>query len=157
MPLLPKIPAFLRQLKHKNPSGATSGVFQYSEKMEISIWEWLAKEPELFQAFNDFMEGNRGSRTSWVQWFPIQERLIDGFDTKQGDTLLVDVAGGYGHDISHFREVFPQASGRLVLEDLPMVINDIGDLHPSIEKVPLDFFNPQTIVGMSSLSHVLKR
>jgi len=150
MPLLPNVPAFLQQLKYQNPSGASSGVFQYSKKIDISIWEWLATEPELFRACNEFMEGNRGSRTSWVKWYPVQEQLLDGFDANQGDTLMVDIAGGYGHDVAQFRETFPQAPGRLVLEDLPMVINAIGGLHPSIEKVAFDFFTPQVIVGRSS-------
>jgi len=61
--------------------------------------------------------------------------------------LLVDVAGGRGHDIQAFKKAFPNKKGRLVLEDLPAVIDDISELDEGIERVKYDFFTPQPIKG----------
>jgi hypothetical protein len=35
---------------------------------------------------------------------------------------MVDVAGGRGHDLKKFRAKFPHAPGRLIVEDLPQVL-----------------------------------
>ena len=69
--------------------------------------------------------------------------------------MLVDVGGGRGHDVSAFRRrmgpEFPEG-GRVVLEDLPAVLEDAGKLEEGVEKVGYDFFTPQVVVGESPLS-----
>ncbi|OJJ82982.1 uncharacterized protein ASPGLDRAFT_75047 [Aspergillus glaucus CBS 516.65] len=93
------------------------------------------------------MEVDRGSRPSWLEWFPVKECVIDGFDCTISDTLLVDAAGGRGHDIQAFLKKFPEASGRLIVEDQPHVIEDIRDLDQSIERIGFDLFDKQPIKG----------
>jgi hypothetical protein len=61
--------------------------------------------------------------------------------------LLVDIGGGLGHDLAAFHARFPSLSGRLILQDLPAVINDIEELSPSIERTVYDFFTPQPVKG----------
>lgn len=156
MSVIGNVPQFLRENKHKNSSGGTSGVFQFTRKNDELIWLWLATQPELFDACNSFMEGNRGSRPSWVTWFPIQERVIDGFNAAHGDTLLIDVGGGRGHEVAGFHRAFPSAPGKLYLEDLPHVINDVLDLDPAIERLPQDFFAPQAVQGTSTITAPVK-
>jgi hypothetical protein len=41
---------------------------------------------------------------------------------------------------------FPE-NGRVVLEDLPAVLDDAGKLEEGLEKVEQDFFTPQVVVG----------
>jgi hypothetical protein len=96
------------------------------------------------------MTGVRGSRPHWVHWFPIQEELINGSSGKDEDVLLVDVGGGKGHDLNKFITTFPDAKGRYVLEDLPVVIDDTYNRNPRIEAVKHDFFQKQPIQGMKS-------
>ena len=79
----------------------------------------------------------------------MKERVIDGFDCTISDTLLVDAAGGRGHDIQAFLKKFPEASGRLIVEDQPHVIEDIRDLDQSIERIGFDLFDKQPIKGPS--------
>lgn len=95
------------------------------------------------------MTGVRGSRPHWVHWFPVQEELINGSSGKDEDVLLVDVGGGKGHDLNKFITTFPDAKGRYVLEDLPVVIDDTYDRNPRIEAVKHDFFQEQPIQGIS--------
>ena len=48
------------------------------------------------------------------------------------DILLVDVGGGKGHDLIKFSTKYPSARGRLVLQDLPSVIQNLEGLSPGI-------------------------
>lgn len=148
MPTLVKIPEFLQKINFKNPEGAVNGPFNYAENFPETIWVWFAQSPDGLDTCNTFMEADRGSRPSWLEWFPVKEQLLDGYDASKGDVLLVDVAGGRGHDIQAFREKFPDVPGRLVVEDLPHVIDDIRNLDASIEKVKFNLFDPQPIKGI---------
>jgi hypothetical protein len=88
-----------------------------------------------------FFEADRGSRPNWVDWFPVQEKLLQNFSPGQDDLVLVDVAGGRGHEVSAFLDKFPELPGRYVLQDLPHVLSDeILVLNPRIEKKEMDFW-----------------
>jgi len=54
------------------------------------------------------MEGVRSSRPAWADWFPVQERILDDVKTESDAVVLVDVAGGRGHDLEAFRAHFPK-------------------------------------------------
>lgn len=157
MPTLAKVPEFLRKNGFKNPEGATTGPLNYAENFPQSVWEWFASDPGKFDVCNTFMEADRGSRPSWLEWFPVEDRIINGFDATHGDKLLVDVAGGRGHDTEAFHQKFPDKPGRLVVEDLPHVIEDIRDLDSSIERVGFNLFEKQPIQGTvtTSVYHML--
>ncbi|KAJ6004204.1 S-adenosyl-L-methionine-dependent methyltransferase [Penicillium canescens] len=49
----------------------------------------------------------------------------DTRDESKDQLLLVDLGGGRGHGIAYFASRFPDAPGRLILEDLPPVIDCI--------------------------------
>ncbi|GKZ29847.1 hypothetical protein AbraIFM66950_006708 [Aspergillus brasiliensis] len=146
MPTLAKVPEFLRNTNFQNPSGALNGALQYAEKTDKSLWDWVPTQPGFLDACNTFMEADRGSRPSWLEWFPVKERIIDGFDGSESDVLLVDVAGGRGHDLVAFQSKFFEVEGRLILEDLPHVVAEATQ-HPKIEHVPFDLFQAQPIQG----------
>ncbi|KAL2847753.1 S-adenosyl-L-methionine-dependent methyltransferase [Aspergillus pseudoustus] len=95
------------------------------------------------------MEGDRGSRPGWVEWFPVEEQgLLAGFSGGDEDVFLVDVAGGRGHDIKAFKEKSPHARGRFVLEDLPHVVEQsLPELEQRVGKVGFDLFKPQPVKG----------
>lgn len=77
-------------------------------------------------------------------FYPVKERLFDGFDTSNKDAvLLIDVGGGFGHYTEELLSKFPNCPGRLILQDLPPVIGRIQQLHPRIEKMEYDFFTEQ--------------
>lgn len=96
--------------------------------------------------------------------YPVEETLFPGTDGSPDAPLLVDVAGGLGHDIHEFKKFYPNHPGvsstftvratttdkllkKLVLQDLPVVINDVKDIDPSIELMPHDFLTEQPIKG----------
>lgn len=60
------------------------------------------------------MGNTMDARRYWVDWYPVQERILDGFDKgekrEEGEEegiCIVDVGGGKGHDLMQFEERFP--------------------------------------------------
>lgn len=105
------------------------------------------------QQFHQHMGGVNQGRASWLDFYPVQERLVDGFDGSPDAVMLVDVGGGYGHDLDAFRRRNIDAPGRLVLEDLGVALGQITDLHPKIERLEHDFFTEQPIKGKHQPAH----
>ncbi|KAF4980247.1 hypothetical protein FZEAL_3706 [Fusarium zealandicum] len=62
-------------------------------------------------------------------------------------TLLVDIGGSFGHDISEFQRKFSDSPGRLILQDLPVVIDQVTKLDDRIERMKYDFYTEQPIKG----------
>ncbi|OQE02756.1 hypothetical protein PENVUL_c039G09352 [Penicillium vulpinum] len=146
MPTLAKIPEFLRQQEHRNPEGTTAGPLQFVEKTDETFWTWLPQNPEYLDSCNTFMEANRGARPSWLEWFPVEERLLS-VACSDSETLMVDVAGGRGHELVDFAARFPDVTGRLVLQDLPHILEESTIDTKRIEKQAFDLFKPQPIHG----------
>ncbi|KAJ4407932.1 hypothetical protein N0V91_003597 [Didymella pomorum] len=78
---------------------------------------YIAANPKLFIAMHAFFEGDRGSRALWIDWFHMQEKLVDDSSklVDQNDILLVDVAGGRGHNLFGFKCKFAEYPGRILL------------------------------------------
>ncbi|KAJ5696845.1 hypothetical protein N7536_007257 [Penicillium majusculum] len=145
LPIIQKTPEFFQKSGYKNPGDPVDGPFQHAYNTTGSCWDWLAKNPDALDRFNTFMEGGRDDTSHWTDWFPAQEQLLDGVSTDS--PLLVDIGGGRGHDLLGFKQKFPAAAGKLVLEDLPSVIEDIQKLDSGIQRVKHNFFEPQPVKG----------
>lgn len=142
------IPTYLKKTNYRNPTGASVGPIFDAEGIYTSIWEWLAADPKRQDTAATFMEADQAARPSWVEWFPIREHIIDGFGG-DSDVLQVDVGAGRGHDVVRFKEALPDAPGKLIVQDLPQVINSIEGMDPSIIRQTYDFFTPQPVKGKS--------
>ncbi|KAJ5876791.1 hypothetical protein N7455_000256 [Penicillium solitum] len=145
LPIIQKTPEFFQKSGYKNPGDPVDGPFQHAYNTTGSCWDWLANNPDALDRFNTFMEGGRDDTSHWTDWFPAQEQLLDGVSTDS--PLLVDIGGGRGHDLLGFKQKFPAAAGKLVLEDLPSVIEDIQKLDSGIQRVKHNFFEPQPVKG----------
>lgn len=109
------------------------------------------------QTFNTYMTANQSDRASWIDWYPIEERLLKDARADDDAVLMVDIAGGRGHYLVAFKEKFPHMKGRMILQEVPHVIDDAQNLHPSIERMKHDMFEPQPIKGNTksvSLAHI---
>jgi len=144
-----KAPKYLREAKYIAPSEPTDGFVQYANQTKYNVFEYLQSHPSLFQDFNLFMGNTMGAREYWHEWYDVENRLLSGFNSSHNPNLLVDVGGGKGHDIMAFRSTFSHHSGRLILQDLPQVLDSIPerDIDPNILKVAYDFFDEQPIKG----------
>ena len=99
--------------------------------------------------FNTWMEAHRQGRKNWFHIFPV-ERLDSPRISEDPDAvMLVDVGGGYGHDLEAFRNAFPESSGRLILEDIPKAVDELPDRRKFLmEAIKYDYCTPQPIIGM---------
>ncbi|XXH05561.1 hypothetical protein Hte_011993 [Hypoxylon texense] len=148
MPAIAAAPEFFKDNSFRNPVDPRNGPFQKGHGIDIPIFQWLAlpKNKERWEAANTYFEGDRGSRPSWVTWFPVEDELLSGKIDGQAP-LLVDVAGGRGHDLVEFIHQFPSMTGRYVLQDQQQVLDSATNLPPVVEKRAIDFFNEAPIEG----------
>lgn len=95
------------------------------------------------------MSAYRFGKPTWCDpgFYPVAERLTQGFDASLSDTFLVDVGGGLGHELEELNEKHPSLPGKLVLQDRQEVISTIpAGKQTSFEANAHDFFTPQPIV-----------
>lgn len=143
-------PKWFKEHDYVVPHDPTNTIFQPANRTTLHFFEFLSSNPPHGQDFQNHMHGYFMGRPAWAEagFYPAKERLIDGFDSESKDSmLLVDIASGFGHYTEQFRAMFPDTPGRLILQDLPRVIEQIQDIHPHIEKMSHDMFTKQPIKG----------
>ncbi|KAH7117892.1 S-adenosyl-L-methionine-dependent methyltransferase [Dendryphion nanum] len=144
---LANLPRYLERNSFSHVDGAP-GPFQDINNTSDGMFPYLMKNPEMMSNFNAFMAGSLETRPDWFRSFPVEEIILKDAKTDDPEaTLIVDVGGGEGHDIEAFHRAYPKAPGKLVLQDLPPVIENIKILAPAIIRQPSDFFTPQKVRG----------
>ncbi|KAJ5365282.1 hypothetical protein N7517_008168 [Penicillium concentricum] len=146
LPSFQKTPEFLGATEYRNPDDPLAAPLQYANNLgRLDGFSWLCQNPDALTRFNDFMEGQRADRPHWCDWFPVHERILDHPDLTSETPLIVDIGGGRGHDLLGFRRRFPDAHGKLILEDLAAVINEVTGAQElaaaNIDTQVFDFFN----------------
>lgn len=68
------------------------------------------RKPENVRCFNNHMSAYSQGRPSWmdIDFHPVNERLISGFNADKDSVLLVDQAGGLGHDLEELCRKLPR-------------------------------------------------
>ncbi|PLB54871.1 S-adenosyl-L-methionine-dependent methyltransferase [Aspergillus steynii IBT 23096] len=144
LPSIQKTPEYLQSTGYRNPEDPMYAPLQYANNIKKDGFAWLCKDPAALSRFNSFMEGQRANRAFWGDWFPVRDVILNAPTLSADRPLLVDIGGGRGHDLLEFKTRFPDAQGKLVLEDLPSVIDEVrqaNDLEGAgIETVKYDFF-----------------
>lgn len=146
-----KLPEYFEKHGYKNPDDQNSGPAQHGHNIPgQNLWPYIAANPKLLNAAHAFFEGDRGSRPVWIEWFPVQQKLLDDASrpVTDNDVLYVDIAGGRGHDLLEFKEKFSSYPGKYVLMDLPHVVDDKTLDLTRVEKRAFDFFHDQVVPGM---------
>ena len=154
METMGKIPAYLAETGYKNPDDQADGPLQYRYGAQgQDFFQILIARPKLLSAFSNFFEGDRGGRPDWVDWFPVQDKLLDDLrrPIAPDSILYVDVAGGRGHDLLAFKKKFDHVPGKYYLFDIPHIVEDLTlDLGDRVQRVAFDFFQDQVISSMSN-------
>ncbi|CAJ2500228.1 Uu.00g030810.m01.CDS01 [Anthostomella pinea] len=143
---LANLPFYLEKTDYKHVAGAP-GPFQDAHHTDNNMFPWLISDPSMMGNFNAFMTGQRADRKQWFDFFDVHDILLKGAKNDPNATLLIDIAGGEGHDVAEFHNRFPDAPGRLIVQDTPPVIDSIQDLTPKVERQKYDFFTEQPIKG----------
>ncbi|KAF2646829.1 S-adenosyl-L-methionine-dependent methyltransferase [Massarina eburnea CBS 473.64] len=144
-----KLHEYLRQTQYATPSDFAAGPYQYAFDTEMNLFQYMHAHPPLGKQFDHHMGGYRQGRPSWMDpnFYPVKEQIFAGMDTSEDSVLLVDIGGGLGHDLGEFSAKYPDAPGRLVLQDLQVVIDGIKQLDPKIERMNHDFLTEQPLKG----------
>ncbi|ORY63352.1 S-adenosyl-L-methionine-dependent methyltransferase [Pseudomassariella vexata] len=151
---------FLRKTNWRNPIDATKTSMHLAYGTDLpNAFEYL-RSIGYGPHTNNHMGGYRQGRLPWMHEsiYPVAKQLFPGADSKPDAPLVVDIAGGLGHDIAEFQKMYPDHPGRLILQDLPVVIADVKDLDSNIERIGYDFHTEQPIKGarayfMHSIMH----
>ncbi|OKL57997.1 hypothetical protein UA08_06502 [Talaromyces atroroseus] len=153
---------------HQFPTKDQKGPFEFT--FGAPIFDFLEANKEYKVVFDNLMSGRReGTEVKWFHTYPVASELASIRSNSQSETarshnevesngdpdpvLLVDIAGGRGHDIYAFATEFPDLPGRLILEDLPSTFANVDSARldmlrsAGIEMLQYDFFTPQPIHG----------
>lgn len=147
-------PSYLKSTNLTSPTSITNSNTQFAFDTNKNFFE-LCHDPAyapMGAQFNTHMGSYAFGRPTWVDedFYPVEEHLLEGFDAEtEGSALLVDIGGSIGHDLQKFRTAFPDAKGRLVLQDLEPVVAQVkeGELDDSIERMAYDFLTEQPVKG----------
>lgn len=153
-----QVPKHLRETGYQNPTDPTSCPFNAAFKTAKPYFVWSKDQPGLDEMLHNALEGYVSDYRRWFDegGYPVRERLIAGFEERGGGgeegVMLVDIGGGRGRDICAFREEFPDAPGRLVLQDMENVVAPVRDSLPKgVEGMGYDFYTTQPIKGKCPL------
>ncbi|KAL9530296.1 O-Methyltransferase [Sphaerulina musiva] len=143
--ILAQLPEYFAEKGWKNPNDVYDGPFQYAMHTKEHYFNFLASKPYYQEAFNTVMTlSHRRRGQNWFSFFPVEEKLQVHDPSR---VVMVDVGGSQGGDITAFHDAFPALVGKLVLQDLPGVIEGCKQLPDGIEAMGYDFFDPQPVKG----------
>lgn len=145
--------------RYKAPTASTDGPFQQARGIvgTPTFTHWAKSDPASLSNLSAWMKSIQRDRLNWSAWFPA-DALFDSPDASgnKGEdvTFMVDVGGGLGHDLTAFAARYPGQKMRLVLQELPEVMDEarVQDLDSRIELSEHDFFQPEPIKGAKIVS-----
>ncbi|KAJ4152839.1 hypothetical protein LMH87_009359 [Akanthomyces muscarius] len=140
-----KAPKYLKEYGYRCPADPRDGLMQFAFQTKLTTFELFSSMPPVLRDFNLFMGNTMGARDYWVDWYPVEQQLLDGAHDRT--PFLVDVGAGKGHDLVAFHEKYPN-KGRLVLQDLATVTDSVKEtLDPAIDVMTYNFFTEQPVHG----------
>lgn len=143
-PMFNNLPTFLAQTQYRLPIDQNKAPFGAGLDFGGSFFAFLGEHPEYGQTWNEMMAAYTADVRTWLDFYPVKDLMIDVTTDEQ--TLLVDIGGGLGQDLERFRRRFPNARGKLILQDKPEVINKAKHISGA-ENMAHDFFTEQPIKG----------
>ncbi|KAI9692147.1 MAG: hypothetical protein M1822_006377 [Bathelium mastoideum] len=144
IPITANLYEYLKRNNFRNPEDAYQGPFQAALNTKDHFFEWLGNHPEDHRIFNNVMSHQGQRPKEWFEFFPVEQKL----QVTSDKVTFVDMAGGIGNDLKNFRFHFQELPGRMILQDLPQVIDSIIDPLPDgVEVMYHDIFSPQPIKG----------
>lgn len=139
---------FSRKRGWVNPTDAkdTAMMYAYGTTMDPFAWQ---QSLGYGTHFNDHMRGYALGSLPWMDenFYPVKDRLMDGAHTDPEAPFLVDIGGNVGHDLELFHRHYPIVPGKLILQDLPVVIGQIRKLDPAVLRMEYDFHTKQPVKG----------
>ncbi|TVY75550.1 O-methyltransferase lepI [Lachnellula suecica] len=147
-PTFQALPEFLSSNGYQNVVETHKAAFQMGWNTNLPMWEWLHQRPKEIAHFNRFMTAQRSGTPNCFNFYPIEDKCKDW---RAGDdrAVFVDVGGASGQQCVEFKKKFSNIPGRVILQDLPAVIEDAcaDGLPNGVEAMVHDFYKPQPVRG----------
>ena len=127
--------------------------FQLAFNTTETAFDWLPTQPPLMKAMVGTMISSRAGQRIWFadpDCFSTQDFSLSSQDAEDGRALMVDVGGGAGQQSVNLRESHPELLGKIVLQDVPPLIDSLPKDRLSslgIELQGTDFFQSQPVKG----------
>ena len=141
-PVLQELPQFLADIGYKNLTNPTDTPFQRAFKTDQVPFKWVQGHPMKMKHFGHWMATQRQGMPNWLETYPIEAEC----KVSCAKVLFVDVGGGIGHQAIALRTTYPQLQGRVILQDLPEVLQHAATVE-GVEHMAHNFFSPQPVKG----------
>lgn len=142
------MPDFFAENKYQDVDSITNTPFQKAQNTSLDCFAWIKERPKLYRYMQKVMTLLQGSE--WTVGFTLLNSEVDKIPSVPPQTsekpFLVDVGGGHGHQCIELSKKYPKLLGRLVLEDLPVIVDALQPIE-GVKILPHDFFEKQPIAG----------
>ncbi|KAK4456713.1 S-adenosyl-L-methionine-dependent methyltransferase [Cladorrhinum samala] len=137
------LPEYFAKRGYQDIPSGTQLPFQLAYNSDKPWYQFVGDSPEMSKWLQSLMLVV-GEDELWFKAFPFEDE-IKGF---RGDTVLVDVSGGFGQQCAALIAGLPhlELKGRLVVQDLASTV-DLGVRHEGVEAQARDLFAEQKVKG----------
>lgn len=143
-PAIAAMPRYFASHGYTSPTDATDAPVSLGYGHKGGWFDLLAApgNERLAAVFNTTMTLQRSNAdATWsVSGYPAYERLKNEDPER---VVFADIGGGVGHQLVKFQAQFPDLKGKLLLEDLPSVVETATSLPADVIKVAHSFFEAQ--------------
>jgi demethylsterigmatocystin 6-O-methyltransferase len=95
------------------------------------------------------MEAHKAASPTWMNGsVPITDFQLSDAEVSDGRVMAVDIGGGAGHQMLALRRAFPELKGRLVVQDVALMIDQVDRTQAAasgLEPMVHDFYTPQPV------------
>jgi hypothetical protein len=142
-PVFHELPTFLARTQYENPTDSLKVPFQDAFGFIGDMFAFWKAFPDYGRLFDIHMGFQRDSSTDFLGVFKVMK---EGKNISDGDVAFVDLGGGVGHQTARLKATCPDISGRIILQDLPHVLEHALST-PGVEKIPCDLLNLPPVKG----------
>ena len=144
------IPEHLKATGYKSLTNPVDTVIQHSFGMPgTHFYEIFGAQQGLHTHFSQMMSLWADGWTQFQTLYPVQEKMMHGYDASGDDAMFVDIGGNWGQQVLSLKQAFPQLPGRFIVQDLYSIDGAPKDdpRYAGIEWIKHDFFAPQPVHG----------
>ncbi|ETS81750.1 hypothetical protein PFICI_06752 [Pestalotiopsis fici W106-1] len=143
-PCLQVAPQFFKNSNYANPSNVVDTPFQKAFQTELPAFVWMQSHPEIVADFGLWMTAVHNGKKAWMDVVDFTA-LVGEADAEM--PVFVDVGGGVGSQCALLKARLPNLTGRVILQDLPVVIEHHALPTDGVEKMAFDFWGEQPVKG----------
>ncbi|KAF2967228.1 hypothetical protein GQX73_g6329 [Xylaria multiplex] len=149
VPAFNALPQFLRDTGYANITDGANCPWFLGHRTDEAPFDWVQKRPDMMQNFMSWMVSQRDGLPNFLEVIDFVKEFAQNSD--DSIPIFVDIGGAMGHQSISLRQKYPELVGRVILQDLPQVIDRVK-VSPllgfeGIEAQVYNFFTEQPLKG----------